>query len=89
MFDSRTRYIYRHQTERAGSPLLYTLAEMRAVVAQALSAGTCPYCAGPLTVANFSVDHSNPISRDGDFSISDILVCDLRCDKIKGKLNDH
>jgi 5-methylcytosine-specific restriction endonuclease McrA len=77
-----------NQTERAGSPLPYTLAEMRAVVAQALSAGTCPYCAGPLTVANFSIDHHNPISRDGDFSIGNIVVCDLRCNKIKGKLTD-
>jgi hypothetical protein len=66
-FNSRTRTIYRHQTERAGSPLSYTLADMRAVVAQALSAGTCPYCAGAVTVANFSVDHHNPISRDGGF----------------------
>jgi hypothetical protein len=88
-FASRTRNIYRHQTERAGSPLPYTLAEMRAVVAHALSVGTCPYCAGPLTVANFSIDHHNPISRDGDFSIGNIVVCDLRCNKIKGNLNDH
>jgi hypothetical protein len=35
-----------HQTERAGSPLSSTLAELRAVVAQALAAGTCSYCVG-------------------------------------------
>jgi hypothetical protein len=88
-FASRTRNIYRHQTERADSPLPYTLAEMRAVVAQALIASTCPYCAGLLTVANFSIDHHSPISRDGQFSIGNILVCDLRCNKIKGNLNDR
>jgi 5-methylcytosine-specific restriction endonuclease McrA len=88
-FASRTRNIYRHQTERAGSPLPFTLAEMRAVVAQALSVGTCTYCAGPLTVANFSIDHHNPISRGGDFSFGNIVVCDPRCNKIKGNLNDH
>jgi hypothetical protein len=62
---------------------------MRAIVAPALSAGICPYYAGPLTVANFSVDHHNPISRDGDFSIGNILVCHLRYNKIKGNLTSH
>jgi 5-methylcytosine-specific restriction endonuclease McrA len=78
-----------NQPERAGEPLPYTLAELRAVVAQALSAGTCPYCAGQITVASYSIDHLNPISRDGDFSIGNIVVCDLRCNKIKGNLIDH
>jgi hypothetical protein len=43
----------------------------------------------PLTAANFSIDHHNPISRGGDFSIGNILVCDLRCNNIKGNLNSH
>jgi hypothetical protein len=43
----------------------------------------------PLTVANFSVDHHNPISRDRDFSIDNIIVCDLRCNRIKGNLKNH
>ena len=68
-----------NQTERAGEPLPYTLAEVRAVVTEALAAGTCPYCGWALTEANFSVDHHNPISRDGDFSIGNILVCHLGC----------
>jgi hypothetical protein len=62
---------------------------LRAVVAQALSAATSPYCGGPLTVANFSIDHHNPISRGGDFSIGNTLVCHLRCNKIKGNLTSH
>jgi AAA domain/HNH endonuclease len=88
-FASRTRNIYRHQTERAGEPLRYTLAELRAVVTEALAAGTCPYCGWALNDFNFSVDHHNPISRDGDFSIGNILVCHLRCNKIKGNLTSH
>jgi hypothetical protein len=88
-FAARTRNIYRHQAVRAGTPLQYTLADLRAVVAQALATGSCPYCAGPLTMANFSVDHPNPISRDGEFSIGNTLVCDLRCNKIKGNLNSR
>jgi 5-methylcytosine-specific restriction endonuclease McrA len=88
-FASRTRNIYRHQTARAGEPLPYTLAELRAVVTEALAAGTCPYCGWALTETNFSVDHHNPISRDGDFSIANILVCHLRCNKIKGNLTSH
>jgi hypothetical protein len=50
---------------------------------------TCPYCPGPLTVANFSIDHHDPISCDADYSIANILVCHLRCNKIKGNLNNH
>jgi hypothetical protein len=72
-FASRTRNIYRHQTEGAGAPLPYTLADLRAVVTEALAAGTCPYCGWGLNEANFSVDYHNPISRDGDFSIGNIL----------------
>jgi hypothetical protein len=81
-FTSRTRNIYRHQTERAGEPLPYTLAEMRVIVNEALLDGTCPYCGWALNEGNFSVDHHHPISRDGDFSIGNILVCHLRCNKI-------
>jgi len=88
-FASRTRNIYRHQKERAGEPLPYTLAELRAVVTEALATGTCPYCGWALTEANFSVAPHNPISRDGDFSIGNILVCHLRCNKIKGNLTSH
>ena len=43
--------------------------------------------AGPLTVANFSIDHHNPISGGGDFSIGNIFVCDMRRNKIKANLN--
>ena len=78
-----------NQTERAGKPLPYTLAKLRAVVTEAIAAGTCPCCDWALTEANFSVDHHNPISRDGDFSIGNILVCHLRCNKIKGNLTSH
>jgi HNH endonuclease len=62
---------------------------LRAVVTEALAARTCPYCGWALTEANFSVDHHNPISRDWDFSIGNILVCHLRCNKIKGNLASH
>src|SRR5260221_4403565 len=66
-FASRTRNIYRHQTERAGEPLPYTLAELRVVVNEAIAAGTCPYCGWALAETNFSVDHHHPISRDRAF----------------------
>jgi HNH endonuclease len=62
---------------------------LRAVVTEALAAGTYPYCGWALNEANFSVDHHNPISRDGDFTIGNILVCHLRCNKIKGNLTSH
>jgi hypothetical protein len=62
---------------------------LRAVVTEALAAGTCPCCGWALNEANFSVDHHNPISRDGDFAIGNILVCHLRCNKIKGNLTSH
>jgi 5-methylcytosine-specific restriction endonuclease McrA len=62
---------------------------MRAVVTEALAAGTCHYCGWALTETNFSVDHHHPISRDGAFSIANILVCHLRCNKIKGNLTSH
>jgi hypothetical protein len=32
---------------------------------------------------------SPPDQRDGDFSIGNILVCHLRCNKIKGNLTSH
>ena len=83
-FASRTRNIYRHQTIRFGR-LPYTLEEFRA---RAKLAETCPYCGGPITTKNLSTDHAIPIARGGSAAIANLVFCDLRCNKIKGKLSD-
>ena len=84
-FAARTRNIYRHQAERAGGCLPCTLEQLREVVKAAFMTG-CPYCGGSISVANFSIDHVTPITRGGTFHLTNIVVADLRCNKIKGQM---
>ncbi len=86
VFNKRSANIYRHQRNRASGKIPYSLDELRAVIQQALTAGRCPYCGDALTEANFSIDHQQPISSGGTFAMNNIIVCDLRCNKIKGQM---
>jgi len=75
----------RRRAEKAGATLDFDLTEMRAAVF--LRIGTnCEHCQQPITVGNFSVDHREPTSRGGSFSIRNTDIVRLRCNQIKGAL---
>jgi len=88
LFMKRSSNIFGGQTrraEKAGATLDFNLAELRAAVF--LRIGTnCEHCQQPITVGNFSVDHREPTSRGGSFSISNTDIVCLRCNQIKGAL---
>ncbi len=86
----RTSNIYRHQRERAqqyGVQLPYGLGQLRDLVSTALDK-QCPYCDVVLDYRNFSVDHSEPVSRGGSFALDDLCVICMRCNQVKGNMNE-
>jgi 5-methylcytosine-specific restriction endonuclease McrA len=48
----------------------------------------CPYCPDVLDHRNFSVDHSEPISRGGSFALDELCIICLRCNQVKGNMNE-
>jgi hypothetical protein len=63
----------------------YTLADLRELIEYEMQT-PCIYCDQEITVKNFSIDHSQPTSRDGAHRFQNIHVCCLRCNQIKGAL---
>lgn len=88
-FMTRTRQIFRHQADRAASAgiaLDYDLAGLRAKVAVALADGICTGCSQPLTTKNFGLDHRDPVARGGQHSLTNLDVCCMTCNTVKGPL---
>ena len=90
-FKKRTVDNWHNQAKRArkyGKELEFSLDDLRAFVAGALSRPCC-YCATELTVKNFGIDHSEPVSRSKDFSLSNLSVTCEGCNRAKGDMNDR
>src|SRR5581483_5501929 len=88
-FARRTHSVYRHQALRAkehGATLNYTLAELRNVVRAELE-HPCPYCGDALTVQTFGLDHDRPVSRGGEWSVANLVVCCAPCNRAKGNMD--
>jgi 5-methylcytosine-specific restriction endonuclease McrA len=92
-FMMRTANIYRHQAERAAKdnqPLDYTLAQVRELL-WPYKGGTwhqCEYCDVELNAETCSLDHRDPVSRTGKHCWSNIAVCCMRCNQVKGNMSD-
>lgn len=89
-FTRRTANIYNAQKRRAaraGAGLDYTLDRLRTLARAALeNPEGCWYCSGPMTEANLSADHAQPVSRGGSWSLSNVRVVCGRCNRAKGSL---
>jgi 5-methylcytosine-specific restriction endonuclease McrA len=56
----------------------------QAVVRALFSAATkCPYCWQPMRSKDKSLDHKQPLSRGGWHSVTNVIVCCLRCNSRK------
>lgn len=88
IFTTRTYAIYRHQRERAeewSSKLPYGVDDLRRLVKDVLGQ-PCPYCSDPIDRETLSVDHATPISREGEFSLTNLVVSCTRCNQVKGNM---
>lgn len=94
-FVRRTGDIYRHQRERAQkhhAQLSYGLDQLRQVVMHRLAppdgspAPGCHYCAKPLPVTAFTMDHAYPVARGGAWDLSNLVVACSPCNEAKGAL---
>ena len=63
----------------------YTLDDVRNLV-RAEIGKPCPYCAERIHTRNFSLDHAQPVSRNGDWALANMKVCCLHCNRMKGAL---
>src|SRR5688572_19598461 len=84
----RTSDVYRHQRDRAkkaGVILDYTIDAIRSMVSQKIGA-ECGYCHKLIDEQTFSLDHDTPVSRGGAWTLGNLAVCCLRCNKIKGNM---
>lgn len=48
----------------------------------------CYYCGEQLDQKNFGVDHAQPLSRDGENTLSNLRACCQKCNLIKGALTE-
>lgn len=48
----------------------------------------CHYCNQEVTIANASLDHAIPVSRNGEAKWTNIVVCCAPCNRAKGDLTD-
>jgi 5-methylcytosine-specific restriction endonuclease McrA len=51
-----------------------------------VATGACPDCGGPLTTANFSLDHRHPVCRGGGHALANLAVTCAACNRAKGPL---
>lgn len=89
LFMLRTKDAYHNQKKRAAKyaiQLDFDLPTLRHMVNMAMG-NPCPYCQEPITVKTFSIDHKEPVSRNGSFSVHNLLVCCDRCNDYKGNMN--
>ena len=68
--------------------LPFTLEQLRHEIRNAIAWGECIYLGSmePLTEKNFSIDHEVPVSRGGDFCLSNLVVCSQRGNYAKGNM---
>jgi hypothetical protein len=71
---------------QARKALLYSLDDLRGLVARYLGERGCPYCRGSVTTASFVLGHKLAIARGGKFSFRNLDVCCKRCGILKGDL---
>jgi hypothetical protein len=71
----------------AGKFIAYRLEDVRSLAERHFADDTCPYCLGPLRVANFTLDYKIPIARGGKYIFKNIEVCCRDCRLLKGVLD--
>ena len=86
MFTIRSRKAFKSLTKRHtqyGHGVPFTELEFSSKITQAVIAGMCPYCLGPLTWDNFSPDHMNPLQSGGSPELSNIEIVCTQCNREK------
>ncbi len=68
--------------------MTYTREELKAWIEHWISdpCPFCPYCGCRLSEKNFSVDHSQPLTRNGGYALENLTVCCKPCNTAKGIL---
>lgn len=79
---------HRRRAKDAGRILDYTAQDLAVHVARMLGL-PCQWCGQPLTPKSFSFDHDQPTSRGGIYAAANVLVCCMRCNKLKGVLTTY
>ena len=54
------------------------------IIALLLSSEACCYCQIPLALTDRSIDHAEALAIGGAHSLSNLVVCCVRCNRIKG-----
>jgi 5-methylcytosine-specific restriction endonuclease McrA len=49
----------------------------------------CNYCGSPLSYKNLSIDHAQPLSRHGTFTLPNLRACCLKCNQTKGAMTEE
>ena len=49
----------------------------------------CFYCGAELTMKTFSLDHAQPLSRDGFNNFANFRSCCKECNNVKGAMDEH
>lgn len=89
LFKRRTKDRIAEHARRArahGAALDYGLCDLRNLIHSAIADGKCPFCRGPITEANFGIDHADPVCRSGGFDFANLIVCCMPCNSAKGPL---
>ena len=81
----RSLSAYNNMTARCGK-LPFTVADLRNNIQGALKR-PCFYLRMPFTIKDFSLDHMTPISRGGDSSLDNLVVCSRSANLAKGNMN--
>lgn len=87
LLNKRTRSIYRNQLQAAKKKSQIFSITLEQVQNLAIAAECCPYCQEPLKPKTISLDHKMPVERNGQHTLSNIAICCMRCNKIKGNMN--
>ena len=89
-FLRKTSNIYAGQVKRArncGQEVMYSLEALRAQCRRVLAADTpCPYTGKPIQLKTMVIDHADPISQGGRFTLDNSIVCSKAGNERKGPL---
>lgn len=80
-------FAQKRRARLAGVTLTYTLEELRELIEKCVAAGYCVYCRGPLRGDNLSVDHEQPLIRNGGWELDNLTPCCRACNLAKGPLS--
>jgi hypothetical protein len=68
----------------AGSAMSECAASTALKEAFAVHRGNCFHCKKPISKANFSIDHVEPLARGGSDSIQNLVIAHKSCNQAKG-----